>query len=79
MAENIDIVGILRKVPEKHLLIIELANSIPVVNGSFDALVLAERQLEIKMAADEAAAYGTNTLNATNLLLSLLKEQDKGD
>jgi hypothetical protein len=71
-ADNIDrIVMALRKVPEKKLLIIELANSIPIVNGELDYAELANRQLDINLAIAEAKAYGSHTLQAVDSLVRL--------
>jgi hypothetical protein len=70
--ENIDrVVTALVKVPEKKLLIIELANSIPIVNGELDYAELANRQLDINLAIAEAKAYGSHTLQAVDSLVRL--------
>ena len=43
--EDIDrIITALLKVPEKRLLIIEIANTIPIVNGELDYAELSNRQ-----------------------------------
>ncbi len=63
------IVSAIRKVPEKSLLIIELANSIPVKNGVFDEAVLLKLQPEIKLAIKEAEVYGSHTLMAVEALV----------
>jgi hypothetical protein len=71
-ADNIDrIITALRKVPEKKLLIIELANTIPIVNGELDYAELANRQLDINLAIAEAKVYGTHTLQAVDALVRL--------
>ena len=71
-AENIDRGGTaLLKVPEKKLLIIELANTIPIVNGELDYAELANRQLEINLAIAEAKVYGAHTLQAVDSLVRL--------
>ncbi|KKM92839.1 hypothetical protein LCGC14_1214380 [marine sediment metagenome] len=62
---------ILRKVPEKRLLLIELANSIPIKNGLLDLTVLAEKQPEINLAVAEAKAYGTRTIMAVDALVNM--------
>ena len=50
-SEEIDkVVNALQKVPEKRLLIIELANSIPIKNGLLDLEVMSEKQREINLA-----------------------------
>lgn len=60
---------ILRKVPEKRLLIIDLANSIPIKNGLLDLNVLKAKQREINLAVAEAKAYGSRTLLAVDALV----------
>ena len=58
--ENIDrVVTALLKVPEKKLLIIEIANTIPIVNGEFDYAELADKQLAVNLAVAEAKVYGS--------------------
>ena len=71
-AEDIDrVVTALLKVPEKRLLIIELANTIPIVNGEFDYAELADRQLAVNLAIAEAKVYGSHTLQAVDSLVRL--------
>ena len=71
-AENIDrVVTTLLKVPEKKLLIIEIANTIPIVNGELDYNELANRQLDINLAIAEAKVYGSHTLLAVDSLVRL--------
>jgi len=62
---------ILRKVPEKRLLIIELANSIPIKNGLLDLNVLKAKQREINLAIAEAKAYGSRTILAVDALVRM--------
>ena len=70
--ENIaKVVTALLKVREKKLLIIELANTIPIVNGELDYAELANRQLEINLAIAEAKVYGAHTLQAVDSLVRL--------
>jgi hypothetical protein len=64
-------VEILRNVPAKKLMIIELANQIPVVNGEFDEKMLQELAPEIKLASQEALNYGRLTINAVNRLIEI--------
>jgi len=74
MSEQEDIskiVAILRKVPEKRLLIIELANTIPIKNGMLDLQVLSAKQREINLAIAEAKAYGSRTIMAVDALVRL--------
>jgi hypothetical protein len=69
---NIDrVVTALLKVPEKKLLIIEIANSIPIVNEEFDYAELADRQLAVNLAIAEAKVYGVHTMQAVNSLVRL--------
>ena len=69
-ANDIDrVVNALRKVPEKRLLIIELANSIPIKNGMLDLTVLSAKQPEINLAIAEAEAYGSRTIMAVDALV----------
>ena len=76
-AENIDrVVTALLKVPEKKLLIIEIANTIPIVNGELDYNELANRQLDINLAIAEAKVYGSHTLLAVDSLVRL-KSREK--
>lgn len=71
-AENIErVVTALQKVPEKKLLIIELANQIPIVYGELDPKEVANRQLEINLAIAEAKMYGTHTIQAVDSLVRL--------
>ena len=71
-AENIDrVVTALLKVPEKKLLIIEIANTIPIVNGELDYNDLANMQLDINLAIAEAKVYGSHTLLAVDSLVRL--------
>ncbi len=70
--ENIErMVGILRKVPAKKLLLIDLANSIPIKNGLLDLKVMADKQREINLAIAEAKAYGSRTIMAVDALVRL--------
>lgn len=69
-AEDINrVVEALKKVPEKSLLIIELANSVPMKNGVFDIAVLQEKQGQVNLAVAEAKAYGSHTLQAVDALV----------
>jgi hypothetical protein len=71
-AENINrVVTALLKVPEKKLLIIEIANTIPIINGELDSSELSDRQLEINLAIAEAKVYGAHTLQAVASLVRL--------
>ena len=70
--ENVEkVVKALEKVPPKQLMIIELANSIPVVNGSLEVNALFEKIPEINLATAEAVAYGNHTIQAVDALSRL--------
>lgn len=74
--ENIDrVITALRKVEEKSLLLIELANSIPIKHGMLDLDVLAAKQREVNLAIAEAKAYGTQTIMAIDALVRLRSKQ----
>ena len=64
------VVCALKKVPQKSLLIIELANRF-TKDGSLDFTGLAEAQPEVNMAIAEAKMYGAHTLVAVNTLRRL--------
>ena len=69
-AEDIEkVVNALKKVPEKHLMIIELANRIPLKGGDLDPTVLADMTPEINLATAEAVAYGGQTIQAIDALV----------
>ena len=69
-AENIEkVVSALKKVPEKRLMIIELANSIPIKGGDLDVAVLSDMIPEINLATAEAVAYGNSTIQAVAALV----------
>jgi len=70
------VVSALVKVPAKRLLIIELANQIPIKNGELDYAEVAERQPVINLAISEAKAYGTHTIQAVDSLIRL-QSRDK--
>ena len=65
------VIAALKKVPEKRLLIINLANSIPIKNGMLDLEVLSAKQREINLAIAEAKAYGSRTIMAVDALVRL--------
>lgn len=60
----------LKKVPEKDLLIIELANRF-VKDGALDLDAIAENEAEINMAMTEAKMYGAHTMVAVDALKRL--------
>ncbi len=70
--EDIDrVIRALAKVPPKKLLIIELANQIPIKHGELDYAEVAARQPEINLAIAEAKAYGSHTIQAVDALIRL--------
>lgn len=78
-SENINVlVKCLRTVPAKSLKLIELANEIPIVDGYFDPLELTSRQVDIKLAKDEAKMYGAATQSAYSALIELGGVNDVG-
>ena len=81
MTEATDIervVAALKKVPEKKLLIIDLANRISMKDGKLDYDAVTAIQPEVNMAIAEAKMYGTQTLMAIDSLkrVMALGEED---
>ena len=75
MTESADIgrvVTALKKVPEKRLLLIDLANRIPMKDGQLDYDAVAAIQPEVNMAIAEAKMYGTQTLMAVDSLKRIM-------
>ena len=75
MTEAADIervVAALKKVPEKRLLLIDLANRIPMKDGQLDYDTVTAIQPEVNMAIAEAKMYGTQTLMAVDSLKRLI-------
>ncbi len=60
----------------KKLLIIDLANQIPIKNGELDYAELADRQPEINLAIAEAKVYGAHTLQAVDALIRLRAREE---
>jgi len=58
----------LKKVPEKHLLLIDLASSLSMKDGELDYEEVKSRQPEVEMAIAEAKMYGSETLQAVQNL-----------
>ncbi|MBI2851281.1 MAG: hypothetical protein HYX80_09655 [Chloroflexi bacterium] len=80
MSEPADIEGViasLKKVPEKRLLIIELANRLPMKDGALDYDAVAAIQPEVNMAIAEAKMYGTQTLMAVDGLKRLVAQDEE--
>jgi len=69
------VVVILKSVPAKHLLIIELANQISIKYGQLDYAEVTERKLEINLAIAEAKAYGSHTIQAVDALIRLQRRE----
>lgn len=65
------VVNSLRTVPEKQLLIIELANRIPINNGQLEPEELSSIQPEVNLAIQEAKMYGAHTIVAVSTLNNL--------
>ncbi len=78
-ADNIErVIFTLKKIPEKNLLLIDLANRIPMKNGELDYDEVNRLQPEVEMAIAEAKMYGTETLRAVHDLKNLgHKESDE--
>ena len=75
MTESEDIervVAALNKVPEKRLLLIDLANRIPMKDGQLDYDAVTAIQPEVNMAVAEAKMYGAQTLMAVDCLKRLI-------
>ena len=62
------VVAALKKVPPKRLLMIDLANRIPMKDGQLDYDAVTAIQPEVNMAIAEAKMYGTQTLMAVDSL-----------
>ena len=70
------IIETIKKVPEKRLMLIELANSIPIKNGMLDIPTLQEKQGMINLATVEAQAYGSHTIMVVDLLIRLRAKEN---
>jgi len=76
-SENIErVVDVLRKVAEKKLLIIDIVNRIPIVNGELDYQKLSNKTLEINLAIQEAKVYGAHTLQAVDSLVRVKAREE---
>ena len=71
------IIAALKKVPAKELMIIQLANSIPIKDGIFDIPILQAKQTEINLAEAEAKSYGAHTLMAVDSLMRVRAKEDE--
>ena len=72
------VVCALKKVPEKSLLIIELANRLAQDDGMIDRQALAASQTEVNLAVAEAKNYWAHTANAVDNLRMLEAVSDVG-
>lgn len=70
------VVASIKKVPEKRLLIIELANSAPRKGGQLDYDKLSNIQPEVNAAIAEAKMYGAHTIQAVEVLVRLMAKGD---
>lgn len=61
----------LKRVPAKSLLLVELANKVPVVDGEFDKAALAKIQPQVNLAMAEAKSYGSATIMAVEALVAI--------
>lgn len=78
-SENINmVVSALKKVPEKKLMIIEMANSIPIKHGELDPEELDKIKPRINLAIAEAESYGTHTIMAVDALARLKARSEQG-
>lgn len=66
-----DIVAILRRVPEKHLRVFELASELLDEHGEVDIEAAASRQPEVNLALAEVEGYVRATRQATEALAKL--------
>lgn len=75
--EGLDrVIVALKKVTEKHLLIIELVNRVISEDGQLDYETLESIQPEVNLAISEAKMYGAHTLIAVDTLKRLLPRGD---
>lgn len=71
-AEDIEkITQALKTVPEKHLLIVDLARQVVNEKGELDYDLLADRQRDVNLAIAEAKAYSNATIRAIETLRGL--------
>ncbi len=79
MSEDEDIeriVSVLKNVPEKKLLIIDLANQVPIKDGVMDYDFLSKHQQEVNLATIEAKTYGAHTIQAVESLVRLRSREE---
>lgn len=73
------VVRALKTVPEKSLLIIEIANEVATEKGELDYDMLIDRQREVNLAVVEAKAYSQATQKAIRALLELPARRGETD
>lgn len=69
----------LKKVPAARLKILELANEIPVANGTFAPFELSQRKVDIDLAIKQAEAYGERTNELVNTLTRMPQWDESED
>lgn len=69
----LDLVPILRKVPDSHLHVFDLAEALRLPDGTFDLDGAALREVEMEQAEREAATYTVATRRVTEALQLLLQ------
>ena len=67
-ADRVDIVAILRQVPEKHLAVFDLAAELVDAEGELNAEEAVGRQPEVNLAIAEAESYARATRPAVEAL-----------
>jgi len=73
------VIRVLKTVPEKSLLIIEVANEVATENGEVDYDKLIDRQREVNLAVAEAKAYSQATHKAIHALWELPARRGEAD
>lgn len=77
-SEDIEkVVAALNKVPEKKLLLIEIANKVKTVNGELDIVALAQIQPEVERAIAEAKEYSVQTSRAISALIAMGQREEE--
>ena len=71
MTDHDRVIKALATVPEKHLLIVDLAGELTTEKGTLDYELVNERMPDINMAVAEARAYARATANAINALKNI--------
>lgn len=71
MSESERVIRALKKVPEKQLLLLDLAQEAVDTEGELNYQMLADRQREVNLAVAEATAYCEATTRAVRSLRRL--------